>query len=225
MDETIHPSTDRRKSGPDFAKLQLWLLRLPRLSFGAKCLYARLELYAGKNGVCNPSHPTLAGELAVSDRHIRELLNELRDRGLLTWRRTQNANRYRVTPSEEFRVPERTNVSGQVGPKLPISSAENVQSGRRNPSDKKMSLKRGSSRDVSPKNARDYDCPPQNRKKLDSAAGDSLLKSYPELRNCLREHLRETDPEQPSRDKVIRVKGGVKIDHRSGEKVDHFLGS
>jgi hypothetical protein len=66
-----------------------------------------------------------------------------------------------------------------------------------------MSLGRGSSEDVSPKEERDYDCLPPNPKERDSPAGS--LAGYPNLRQCLRGHLEETDPRQPSKNKVIRI--------------------
>ena len=205
MDEPIPPSPDKREPGPEFAKIPLRIMRERDLSPGAKLLYARLGLFSGKDGVCNPSHATLAGEIAVSDRRIRELLIELRECGLVSWRRTQKANSYTVDSPEHFLAPERKKTSGQSGRKRPTSSEGSVRSDRKNPSDKKMSLKRSLSKDVSSKEVSDYDCLPQNRKKRDSAAGRALLARYPNLRTALREHWKETDRQQPSANKVIRI--------------------
>ncbi|MFL6352274.1 MAG: helix-turn-helix domain-containing protein [Bryobacteraceae bacterium] len=47
------------------------------ISSSAKLLYARLTRYAGKDGKCYPSQPSLANELGVSERHVRNLLDEL----------------------------------------------------------------------------------------------------------------------------------------------------
>jgi DNA-binding transcriptional MocR family regulator len=186
-------------AGPEFAKLSLVLLRKKDLSFGAKCLYARLGLYAGEDRVCTPSHRTLACELGVSDRYVRKLLTELRKAGLVTWRRTQKASAFTVHPPASYSHSDRNEPSGENGSPVPNRSEEKFRSDRKRSSDKKMSLKRGSSKDVN-----DYDSPPQNRKKRDSEA-ESLLFLYPNIRDALREHLAETDPRKPSRDKVIRI--------------------
>lgn len=204
MDKTNQTSGEH--SGPDFAKLPLRLLREKALSFGAKCLYARLGLYAGKDGVCNPSHETLARELGISTRSIRALLTELREYGLVTWQRTQGASRYRLKLPEQCRCPDRNNASDQNGSKPPIGSETKLRSDGRKSSDKKMSLERGSSGNVSSKEEKpDYDCPPRNSKKRDSAVDLGLLANYPNLRSALREHLQETDTGQPSKHKVIRI--------------------
>jgi hypothetical protein len=205
MNETRQPASEIRDGGPDFAKLPLRLLRQRGLSYAAKCLYARLTLYAGKDGLCNPSHRTLADDIGASDRHIRELLSELRGCGLLSWRRTQKANAYSLHPPEHLRAPDRNKPSGQPGGKSPVSSEEDRHSDRKETSDKKMSLNRGSSREVPSKEQSDYDCLPQNRKNRDSAADVRVLSNYPNLRNHLRKHLREADPSQPSANKLIRI--------------------
>jgi hypothetical protein len=190
--------------GPEFAKLHLSILRQSALSFGAKCLYARLVTFAGRNGVCNPSDATLAGELGISDRRVRELRVELRDWNLVSWRRTQKANSYRLNPPEQCRLPDRKESSGQTGVIHPIRAEEKFPSDRKNPSDKKMSLKIGLPKDVPSKEEEDHDLSPQNRKQRDSAA-TQLLRRYPNLRNVLRQHLQETDPTLPSEDKVVRI--------------------
>src|ERR1035438_6490436 len=46
------------------------LLANPRLSCGAKLLWARLARYAGVNGVCFPSCQTLGTDLGCSARQI-----------------------------------------------------------------------------------------------------------------------------------------------------------
>jgi len=38
-----------------------------------------------------------------------------------------------------------------------------------------------------------------------SAVTVGVLAKYPNLRRCLREHLKEADPTQPSEDKVVRI--------------------
>lgn len=205
MDEIPQSSPAKGGSGPEFAKLPISLLREKDLSFAAACLYARLRLYAGRDGVCNPSQETLSRELAISARSVRQLLTELRDWNLLTWRRTPGASSYRLSPPEQCLCPDRKKASDHTRRKRPIGSEGNFRSDRKETSDKKMSLSRSSSKDVPAKEEHDHDYPPLNREIRDSPAGLVLLAEYPNLRDHLREHLHETDPLLPSRDKVIRI--------------------
>jgi len=54
-----------------------WLQRRTEVSQGAKLAYARLAQHAGKKGKCFPKQRTLAAELGVSERTVREYLREL----------------------------------------------------------------------------------------------------------------------------------------------------
>lgn len=54
-----------------------WLLRREEVSPSAKLLYARLMQYAGEDGSCFPKVETLAVEIAVSERQVARLLDEL----------------------------------------------------------------------------------------------------------------------------------------------------
>jgi biotin operon repressor len=96
-------------SGPEYFPVLCVIARIreAELSFGAKLLYGRLSLYGRKSGVCNPSHAKLAGELGMSDRHIRKLLAELRTCGLVSWERTRSSSQYRVNQPEAFISRER----------------------------------------------------------------------------------------------------------------------
>jgi hypothetical protein len=60
-----------------------WLLRRAEIGHGAKLTYARLCQYAGRDGRCYPSQRTLARELGVSDRSVRDYLGELETNGLV----------------------------------------------------------------------------------------------------------------------------------------------
>ncbi|MGH9771039.1 MAG: helix-turn-helix domain-containing protein [Candidatus Acidiferrales bacterium] len=136
-------------SAPDYARIPLGLMRHPQISPAAKLLYARLLLYAGKDGrgCCNPSHKTLAAEIAATDRHVRRLLDELSGYGLVEWKRTRKASKYRVRDliprpvptepsSESDRFPQ--DVAGmsqrgagfppETGQKCPIRPDVDVQS-------------------------------------------------------------------------------------------------
>lgn len=54
-----------------------WLLCRKEVSHAAKLCYARLSQYAGKNGHCFPKQSTLAEELGVSERQLRDYIREL----------------------------------------------------------------------------------------------------------------------------------------------------
>jgi hypothetical protein len=60
-----------------------WLLRRAEVSPGAKLCYARLCQYAGDNGRAFPAQPTLAEELGVKQRQVRNLLSELKKCNLI----------------------------------------------------------------------------------------------------------------------------------------------
>lgn len=70
-----------------FAQIPRQVLRATGLSRNAKCLYALLLDYAWQEGSCFPGQPRLAHDLGVSDRTIRTDLDELREYGLVSWRR------------------------------------------------------------------------------------------------------------------------------------------
>lgn len=55
-----------------------WLLVRPELSPAAKLCYGLLMRHAGKNGICQISLPTLAGELNITIRSTIRLINSLK---------------------------------------------------------------------------------------------------------------------------------------------------
>ncbi len=56
-----------------------WLLCRPEVSGGAKLAYARLCQFSGRDGLCFPKQSTLAAELGVAERTIRNHLRELEE--------------------------------------------------------------------------------------------------------------------------------------------------
>jgi hypothetical protein len=60
-----------------FSPVPNWLMCRPEISFGAKCLYARLRQYAGKNNEVFPKICTLAKELGTSERSVGRYIREL----------------------------------------------------------------------------------------------------------------------------------------------------
>jgi hypothetical protein len=61
----------------------LGLLAYPGLSDGAKLLYGRLGLYAGKDGACYAGRDTMAKDMGVHVATITRLLNELTTAGFI----------------------------------------------------------------------------------------------------------------------------------------------
>jgi hypothetical protein len=59
------------------------LIKSSIISAGAKITYGRLARYAGQNGVCFPSVPTLAAEIGMSTRQTQRYLSELEAKQLL----------------------------------------------------------------------------------------------------------------------------------------------
>jgi len=70
-----------------FAQIPRPVLKAKRLSRNAKCLYALLLDYAWQQGSCFPGQQKLAEDLDVTDRTVRTDLTELRDYGLIDWKR------------------------------------------------------------------------------------------------------------------------------------------
>ena len=78
-------------------------LRRPDLSFGAKCMYARLLRYS-QGGRCNPSLKTLGRELGISRDQARYYVGQLEKAGFLKVTtglgRTHTSN-YSIEPPEK----------------------------------------------------------------------------------------------------------------------------
>ena len=70
----IHP---KKKASPRFAKAFSAILRDPRLSAGAKGLYALLKTYCNEDGACWPSVETLAGHLNATKKTVSAWIKEL----------------------------------------------------------------------------------------------------------------------------------------------------
>jgi len=70
-----------------FAQVPNLVLRDPLLSGNEKVLYALLLSYAWRNDECFPGQETLAHDMGLSGRAIRQLLTKLKARRLITWKR------------------------------------------------------------------------------------------------------------------------------------------
>lgn len=176
--------------------------RNKQISRSAKSLYARLVLFSGKDGRCNPSHETLASELGIRPRQIRNLLKELSECELVKWRRTRSSASYEIFPPENFKIPDRQliaaldrqRIAGEIGNALPI----------------KRGLKTGSLKDV-----RDIDCPPTKRTPRVSPADvnnlpPSIPKAFPALSLTVARYMadnpRKPQPQDyPNPSKVVEI--------------------
>jgi hypothetical protein len=87
------------------------------------------------------------------------------------------------------------------------------QSQRKQPPLRQTEAKESQLKRVNPRESgNDYDCAPRNRKKRDTALRDenstsstAWLCEYSNLRRKLREHMKETDPDLPSQQNLIRI--------------------
>ena len=177
MSQHAEPKTIIPPAGPAFMTLPLVIARNLELSGNAKLLYSRLMLYAGKNGICTPSHETLAAEIGVKERQVRNILAELKGCSLVSWHRRRTSSTYTVHPPESFKSPERQDVAGHD--RQVIAGLD-----RQDFADKKMSLKRGSGKDVA------LDCPPHTRRTADTPRTPSpKVLEYPKLRKTLAQFM------------------------------------
>src|SRR5437879_10635050 len=69
-----------------FTQLPNYVLKDKRLSFGARLAFAVLLSYAWQADSCFPGQVRMAEDLGTSDRSVRNFLNELKARGLITWK-------------------------------------------------------------------------------------------------------------------------------------------
>ena len=116
-----------------------WLLCRTEVSHGAKLCYARLAQFAGKDGLCFPKQPTLAGGLGITERTARDYIRELEEFELVesVRRGLGTSNSYHFLdhpwqhgPPDERRdiaEPDRQNPSGQERQTASVPSREEIQ--------------------------------------------------------------------------------------------------
>lgn len=141
-------SVTDKPAGLTHIQVDLRILYSDDLSPTAKLTYGRLVLYAGKNGRCNPSHDTLAGQIRVSASRIRAVLRELRTVGLIDWKQTGSSCSYTVFGGECLKTSTPSDCKQTVGVSVKCQQKE--------------VLNRGSGKDV------DIDCPPLKRLAVDA---------------------------------------------------------
>lgn len=70
-----------------FAAMPYLVLRDKRLTIGARLAYGVLLSYAWQDGACFPGQETMAEDIGVSSRQLRDYLNELRENGYIRIKR------------------------------------------------------------------------------------------------------------------------------------------
>jgi hypothetical protein len=194
-----------------FIMIPLDVIHDPFLSHAAKLVYGRLLFYTGRDGRCNPSHRTLGAEVCLSSRQVRDVLGELRDRGYITWERTQTTCWYQITgPVPEWRKTadpdssdDRRKTADQIGGKPPVGVAENRRQ-------KDLLKDHGEKRTP----ASDLDYKPTTRKNGGSPSGSggiskplSKPRKHPRLAEALKDAFHEGGfaDEYPSERTVVDV--------------------
>ncbi len=187
---------------PAFMMIPRWLSRKRGIPAQAKILYCRLRLFAGRNGLCNPSHATLAAEIGCSDRHVRNLLSKLHGAGLVRWRRTRSSSRFVLYEPEDLD----NNVQWTLREVAFVEAQHrNCNSGqdrkgtseqeRNNTSDKNMSFNRG----LLKEKEIDLDYLPANRTDRDLQAGIDESPVTGDIRSALQAYM-----DRPVSERVVQ---------------------
>ena len=96
-----------------FTLIPNYVLRNPKLSFGARLTYTLLLSYAWQEGSCFPGQVRLAEHLHTDPRSVRRYLAELKSQGLIAVRRRGlgRTNVYVLTDSTSHSEADRTTTS------------------------------------------------------------------------------------------------------------------
>jgi len=113
-DKTLVLENPKLKNG--FTSIPNAVMMAMGLSIGAKFIYGLLLMFAWQENECFPGQERLAIVAEISVRQVQRYLFELRDYGLITWRRRgQNqTNVYYIKDIktvERLKMPEATNMS------------------------------------------------------------------------------------------------------------------
>ena len=111
----------------NYTKIPNQLLEASQLSIPARLLYCILLKYSGSKDNCFPSQKTLGTDIGLSDRHVRSLLIELKDCGLIkpTRRGWNRSNTYEVTKSLNV---DRKSGSPLIGNMFPFQQGSELPS-------------------------------------------------------------------------------------------------
>jgi hypothetical protein len=132
-------------------------------------------LFAGKDGRCYPSHETLAKELCLKPRQVRNLLGRLRAKGWLQWRRTGKSNAYAICAMKARPIADQTGSGVPNGSAVDCLQKEVL----------KDQGKENTDLDWSPTHRTNRDAPPTTH------SVPSQMKQYPSLKEVLHRYFRE----------------------------------
>lgn len=85
------------KINSDCIPIPLNIITNTRISAGAKLAYSVLNALIDSNGMVKIKIVEIAIRLRVSKRQTMKYLGELKDDGLITWRRTRDASVYKLS--------------------------------------------------------------------------------------------------------------------------------
>jgi hypothetical protein len=103
------------------------------LSPGAKICLGRLHQYAGENGKAFPSHETLAAEIGVKERMVRNYIKELKEKSFIKVVHSQTSNHYYfiwhdiLEDSLRVNNSTRQDIATPAGKELPPQPARDCQ--------------------------------------------------------------------------------------------------
>jgi len=103
----------------NYTKIPNEILGPSQLTIEARYLYCLLLRYCGKDERCFPSQDTLAKDTSFTPRHVRNLLNQLIQTGIVVKKRSgwNRANTYTVSKSLKI---DRNGVSSHLGSMFPL---------------------------------------------------------------------------------------------------------
>jgi len=117
-----------------FTQVPNCVLKDTDISYQARVLYAILLSYSWQKESCNPTQETIANDLGVSVRTIRTLLNELRDKGLISWKKVSMGghNTYLIRSlAERYTESDGDSTSAQCGSTLPHNAEVHFRNWRK----------------------------------------------------------------------------------------------
>jgi hypothetical protein len=185
------------------------------LTAGAKLVYGRLCRYAGEDGKCFPAIQTLAAEMGIGATQTRKYVAELETHAFIR-RDGRNGERLRYVflghdafhgdvGESRKQPPPRKTVPQRITDGVP--QRETVAPPQRKTDAEDSQIKRVNGRE----SGIDYDCPTRFRKNHESSSGGGVsqstawLSGYPNVREWLRQYMKEDAPDLPSEQAVIRI--------------------
>jgi Helix-turn-helix domain len=169
------------------------LMRAKGISLGAKVTYGRLARYAGQDGNCYPSVPTLAAELATSARQTQRYLAELEGNELI--RRIPRISESGQTSSTYVFLWHPLFVEGMTDP-APEGVTDPTPERVTDPTPKESHSEESPIEETNI----DLDSPSANRKngdsRVDSSDVASTCKQYPRVREALAEYMTTVDDDE-----------------------------